>query len=409
MALIDFLQGNIPWQWPHCYYIGLIWKYAVRFFESRPYEKIALLGAIQSLFEGSMYTFVFLWTPALSPNDEEIPHGFIFATFRLASMLGTSIAARLLARNTVKVESYMQIVFVVSSAALLLPILTNFLITPSKAKGGGITLAGCLQVLGFCVFEDCVGIFWPSIMKMRFQYIPEEARITIINFFRIPLNIFICVVLYNLCWVCAQYSSSWPLFFRDGYRQLATLCQWDINPDIRKTEDKVADSVLVAELTKPLTPYCRFMVQTLLKVNYFTTTKLAAASSKLSKLIVVCSNRLQIQDEVTQVVIHELFHAYDECRAANLNWSDCAHHACTREFLNTKSAEAGTIPSFYKKKPEEGSTSHRVQRLAKYLFLKEQSDLLLNADDLDAMWVCLRENCVIDDATGAEKRNGDEN
>ena len=28
---------------------------------------------------------------------------------------------------------------------------------------------------------------------------------------------------------------------------------------------------------------------------------------------------------------------------------------------------------------------------------------MLNADDLAAMWVCLRENCVIDDATGAEK------
>ncbi|PQQ06341.1 putative serine/threonine-protein phosphatase 2A regulatory subunit B subunit TON2 [Prunus yedoensis var. nudiflora] len=70
-----------------------------------------------------------------------------------------------------------------------------------------------------------------------------------------------------------------------------------------------------------------------------------------------------------------------------------------------KSAEAGTIPSFYKKKPEDGSISHRVQRLAKYRFLKKQSDLLLNADDLDAMWVCLRENCVIDDATGAEKMN----
>nr|GFB48561.1 probable serine/threonine-protein phosphatase 2A regulatory subunit B'' subunit TON2 [Tanacetum cinerariifolium] len=68
-----------------------------------------------------------------------------------------------------------------------------------------------------------------------------------------------------------------------------------------------------------------------------------------------------------------------------------------------KSAEAGTIPSFYKKKPEDGSISHKVQRLAKYRFLKKQSDLLLNADDLDAMWVCLRENCVIDDATGAEK------
>lgn len=88
-------------------------------------EKIALLGAIQSLFEGSMYTFVFLWTPALSPNDEEIPHGFIFATFMLASMLGSSIAARLMASTSPRVESYMQIVFLVSAASLLLPIVTN--------------------------------------------------------------------------------------------------------------------------------------------------------------------------------------------------------------------------------------------------------------------------------------------
>ncbi|KAI0510774.1 hypothetical protein KFK09_011383 [Dendrobium nobile] len=70
-----------------------------------------------------------------------------------------------------------------------------------------------------------------------------------------------------------------------------------------------------------------------------------------------------------------------------------------------KNAEAGSIPCFYKKKPEEGSISQRVQRLAKYRFLKKQSELLLNADDLDAMWVCLRENCVIDDASGAEKMN----
>lgn len=161
-------------------------------------EKIALLGAIQSLFEGSMYTFVFLWTPALSPNDEEIPHGFIFATFMLASMLGSSFASRLMARSTPRVESYMQIVFLVSAASLLLPIVTNFFIAPSEVKGGGISLASSIQLLGFCAFEGCVGIFWPSIMKMRSQYIPEEARSTIMNFFRIPLNIFVCIVLYNV-------------------------------------------------------------------------------------------------------------------------------------------------------------------------------------------------------------------
>nr|GMC98624.1 molybdate-anion transporter-like [Ipomoea batatas] len=161
-------------------------------------EKIALLGAIQSLFEGSMYTFVFLWTPALSPNDEEIPHGFIFATFMLASMLGSSFASRLMTRNSLRVEIYMQVVFVIASASLLLPILTSFLIPPSTVKGGGISFAGCILLLGFATFEACVGLFWPSIMKMRSQYIPEEARSTIMNFFRIPLNIFVCIVLYNV-------------------------------------------------------------------------------------------------------------------------------------------------------------------------------------------------------------------
>lgn len=71
-----------------------------------------------------MYTFVFLWTPALSPNEEDIPHGFIFATFMLSSMLGSSIAARLLARK-LKVEGYMQIVFTISAFTLFLPVVTN--------------------------------------------------------------------------------------------------------------------------------------------------------------------------------------------------------------------------------------------------------------------------------------------
>ncbi|KAJ8768350.1 hypothetical protein K2173_021503 [Erythroxylum novogranatense] len=161
-------------------------------------EKIALLGAIQSLFEGSMYTFVFLWTPALSPNGEEIPHGFIFATFMLASMLGSSIASRLMARASLRVESYMQIVFLVSAASLLLPVITSFFMASTGLKGGSISFSGCIQLGGFCAFESCVGIFWPSIMKMRSQYIPEEARSTIMNFFRVPLNIFVCVVLYNV-------------------------------------------------------------------------------------------------------------------------------------------------------------------------------------------------------------------
>ncbi|GMN30499.1 hypothetical protein TIFTF001_002829 [Ficus carica] len=45
--------------------------------------------------------------------------------------------------------------------------------------------------------------------------------------------------------------------------------------------------------------------------------------------IMVCSNHMNLQDDVNQVVIHELIHAYDDCRAANLDWANCAHHACS--------------------------------------------------------------------------------
>uniref|UniRef100_A0A7C8ZJN0 Uncharacterized protein n=1 Tax=Opuntia streptacantha TaxID=393608 RepID=A0A7C8ZJN0_OPUST len=51
-------------------------------------EKIALLGSIQSLFEGSMYTFVFLWTLALSPNEEENSSWLFFCIIRAIINVG---------------------------------------------------------------------------------------------------------------------------------------------------------------------------------------------------------------------------------------------------------------------------------------------------------------------------------
>jgi hypothetical protein len=49
---------------------------------------------------------VFLWTPALSPHGEDVPHGFIFATLMLASMVGSAFAGRLLSANRAP-ETYM--------------------------------------------------------------------------------------------------------------------------------------------------------------------------------------------------------------------------------------------------------------------------------------------------------------
>lgn len=44
-------------------------------------RKVLILGIVQSLYEASMYTFVFMWTPALQEGPEkiELPFGVIFA------------------------------------------------------------------------------------------------------------------------------------------------------------------------------------------------------------------------------------------------------------------------------------------------------------------------------------------
>ncbi|KAI8469248.1 MAG: peptidase M76 [Monoraphidium minutum] len=45
--------------------------------------------------------------------------------------------------------------------------------------------------------------------------------------------------------------------------------------------------------------------------------------------VILCHNRLQHYREVELAVAHELIHAYDYCRAANLDLTNCHHHACT--------------------------------------------------------------------------------
>lgn len=76
--------------------------------------------------------------------------------------------------------------------------------------GAGITFNGMVQLMAFCVFEVMVGLFWPSMMKMRSEYVPEEMRSTIINFFRIPLNLFVCIILYNVR--TAESTTIWSAF-----------------------------------------------------------------------------------------------------------------------------------------------------------------------------------------------------
>lgn len=82
---------------------------------------IAYLGAMQSMFEASMYSFVFLWTMALSPNKEAIKHGLIFVNFMTACMAGSFLSSVLM--KHARPEKYMKGVFAVATGAMLVPML----------------------------------------------------------------------------------------------------------------------------------------------------------------------------------------------------------------------------------------------------------------------------------------------
>ncbi|KAJ9472935.1 putative molybdate-anion transporter-like [Diplonema papillatum] len=151
-----------------------LWRSFLQIKEDR---KVWLIGLMQSLFEGAMYTFVFVWTPILESKGS-VPHGFVFASFMISCSIGATVFNFLSSMS--RPEGFMMYVFLAAAVCLAGPVFTK----------SPLLIMTCL-----CGFEVCVGIFWPSIMSLRSKYLPEEGRATIMNMFRIPLNAIVCLVL----------------------------------------------------------------------------------------------------------------------------------------------------------------------------------------------------------------------
>jgi MFS transporter, MFS domain-containing protein family, molybdate-anion transporter len=160
--------------------------------------RIPLLGCITSLFEASMYTFVFMWTPALQGGAEEtdgvLPFGLIFACFMVAVMLGSTIFGAAVSGNAafarmtgisrpVNAREVGLVLLLASSLAMAVPALT------SNQQ---------LNFLAFLVFEICCGLYFPCFGTLRGIHVPEATRAAISNFFRVPLNFLVVVVLVKV-------------------------------------------------------------------------------------------------------------------------------------------------------------------------------------------------------------------
>jgi MFS transporter, MFS domain-containing protein family, molybdate-anion transporter len=168
-------------------------------------QEVLLCGIITALFEGSMYIFVFMWTPSLTgQSSEALPFGLIFSTFMVCCMAGSSVFSILMDKG-LSGESMAVGVFVVAATAM-----ATVAISPSNT----------VKFLGMNLFEITVGLYFPIMGTLKGIIVPEGKRAAIYNLYRIPLNF---IVLFSLLTDLTPTASFW---LNTGMLSLASVLQF---------------------------------------------------------------------------------------------------------------------------------------------------------------------------------------
>ncbi|KAL8650494.1 MAG: hypothetical protein Q9210_003788 [Variospora velana] len=122
-------------------------------------RKILTLDLTSCCFEGSMYLFIFFWSPALKSShalahyshfNTILPFGLIFASFMGAMMSGSQLftAAMAFQKRWFTCRALLQIIVTVGGVSLLATIFFRSESVPSWC---------------FCLFETCVGMYFPLV------------------------------------------------------------------------------------------------------------------------------------------------------------------------------------------------------------------------------------------------------
>jgi len=132
---------------------------------------LIVLGLTQALFSGAMYVFVFLWTPAL--GSISAPYGLIFSIFMVMISIGTNIF-KWYAHRVIYLPYW------IMGGAAISCVFTSVFITHEY-----------IVFASFAMFECICGVMFPTYGTLRSEYIPEEHRTTIMNLYRVPLNVYV--------------------------------------------------------------------------------------------------------------------------------------------------------------------------------------------------------------------------
>lgn len=153
-----------------------------------------------TMFEGSMYLFVFFWVPALQAAQRrptqrqptgagaaaaaaaapELPYGVIFACF-MACVMAASLGFNLVMQR--RLVRY-------SSLFVGLLVAANWVFVK---LAGPRTEAATFWL--FCLFEACVGLYWPCTGYLKGRLIDDGVRAKVYSLMRVPLNLFVVAAL----------------------------------------------------------------------------------------------------------------------------------------------------------------------------------------------------------------------
>ncbi|GMH58143.1 hypothetical protein TrRE_jg5406 [Triparma retinervis] len=143
---------------------------------------ILKIGLIQSLGEGAMYTFVFMWVPtllSLAPNSD-VPTGAVFSSLMIAITMGGSVFP-LVHSCLGSTELAATATYFLAALCMLCPALclSNF--------GNCFTPV----LVAFVMVEFSIGLFFPAAGILRSKYVPDHLQGAILNIFRLPLNLLV--------------------------------------------------------------------------------------------------------------------------------------------------------------------------------------------------------------------------
>ncbi|KAJ1629297.1 hypothetical protein T492DRAFT_593984 [Pavlovales sp. CCMP2436] len=179
------------------------------------------IGVLSSLYEATLYAFVFLWTPALEsraslaaalasadvldvlgPSEAvTISHGKIFSLLMLCKAVGSRVFACGLGhvsrdagrglQRTFALRA-LKLTFATSAACLALPVLSQRYDT---------------TLFAFCAFELMLGFYWPAVAILRTEFV-TEGRSSMISVFRVLLNVLVIglLELSGFLSECAMFS-----------------------------------------------------------------------------------------------------------------------------------------------------------------------------------------------------------